>query len=146
MLLKSILKDCKIMTALDYASAAASRNGATIDTLGFNSIAYIVKLAAISDSAVSSFKAQHGEASNASDMADVEASSISIAGTDDNKIKVHDCGRVTKRYHRCVITKDGTNACAETVIAILYNSDKQPVTQPSEVTGEFDALATSGTA
>lgn len=142
----NIYDDAEVVDVLDYASGTADRNGATIDTQGFEGVAFIVKFATIASSAVTSIKAQSGDASNMSDAADLEGTAQSIADDDDNQVFVIDVKRPKERYVRLVVDKDGTNACAESAVAILYGAQTKPTTKDSDVNGESFVSPAEGTA
>lgn len=148
MLLKSVLKDCKVITALDYASGSADRKGPTagIDLSGFTGIAFIIKWATIAASAVTSVKVQHSDTTTDGDFADLATSAQTIADDYDNKITVIEVQAPLKRYIRLYVDKDATNATAESAVAVLTGAQKLPVTQPAEVAGELMVSPASGTA
>jgi hypothetical protein len=147
-ILKALTKDCKIITAADYASGTADVKGPTagIDVSGFTAIAFIVKWAAIAAGAVTSIKLQHSDTTTDGDFADVATSAQTVADDADNKIHVIEALQLTKKYYRLYIDKDAANAVAGSAIAILHGTQKFPVTQPSEVASELIVVPTSGTA
>lgn len=118
----------KVVSALDYASGTVSRNGAALDTQGWNGVLAIYKFGAIASSAVTSIKWQQGEASNLSDGADLLGTGIAVAADDDNQIFVGDLFMPNERYVRTVITKDGANASAESAVYVLYGPKNVPNT------------------
>ncbi len=146
MTIESIRSNMKIVDVLDYASGTADRNGATIDAARFHGICFIVKFATIAAGATTNIKAQHGDASNLSDAADIAGTAQSIAATDDNKVFVIDIKKPTKRYLRLVIDKDTTNATGESAVGLLYGADIKPVSDDADVTGEQFVAPASGTA
>lgn len=147
-MLTAFSEDIKIKSALDYASGNADRNGTTIDMAGYDSVCFVVHLATVAASAVTSVKAQSGAASDMSDAADLTGTSVSIAADDDDELKYIDLHNVAERYVRIVMDKDGTNACAESAVAYLYNGRaKRPITQASgEAEGERHVAPAEGTA
>ena len=120
--------EVKIVKALDYASGSADRDGATLDTGGFESVALVVQFATIAAGATTSIKAQQGEQSDGSDMADLEGTAISVAADDDNQIFIIDLVKPQERYIRLVVDKDGANATAESAIYMLYGPRVKPTT------------------
>lgn len=147
-MIKSILKDCKIITVGDYASASADRKLPTagLDCNGFTKLCIIIKWATIAAGAVTSVKLQHSDTTTDGDFADVATSAQTIADDYDNKITVIEALFLTKRYYRILIDKDAANNTAESAVALLHGVDKFPVTQPAEVAGELIINPTSGTA
>lgn len=118
----------KVSTALDYASASADRNGATLDMAGFDGVAAIVKFGTIAAGAVTSVKMQYGDESDLSDAVDVTGLSISVAADDDDQVFILDLFRPTKRYVRLVVDKDAANNTAEMALYQQYDARNRPVT------------------
>lgn len=139
----NLANDVKITSALDYASAAADRNGATLDMEGWDGVLMIVKFAAIAAGAVTSIKAQQGAQSNMSDAADLAGTGQTVADTDDDKVFAIDLYRPQERYVRLVIDKDGTNAVAESAIYVQYRGRKLPL---SNANTEVHVSPAEGTA
>lgn len=140
--------DIKIVSALDYASGSADRNGATLDMAGYDGVLMIVKLAAVATGGVNSIKAQQGSASDLSDAADLAGSKLTVADDDDNQIFVIDLFRPQKRYVRLLVDKDATNACAESAIYIQYGAKQRAIALnvTDLVTGKVLASPAEGTA
>ena len=139
-------ENIKISTALDYASGTADRNGATLDMAGYDGVLVVCKLATIAVGAVTSIKMQSGAASDMSDAADLAGTGVSIAADDDDEIKYIDLYQPLERYVRCVVDKDASNACAESVVYIQYRGKSGPVTQPTGTEGERHQSPAEGTA
>ncbi len=142
-------KEAKITTALDYVSGTASRDGAGLDMQGYDSVAMIVKFAAIAAGATTSIKAQQSSDDGSSDAySDLEGTAQTVAADDDNQVFVIDLVRPTKRYVRLVVTKDGANAAAESAIYVQYGAKDLPVTMnvTDEVTAETHVSPAEGTA
>ena len=133
-------------TGLDYASGTATRNGAVLDMQGYEGARIVVKFAAIADAATTSVKLQDGAAANLSDAADLAGTAVTIASTDDNRVVIFDVRKPLKRYLRVVVTKDGTNAAAETALYEQYETRHVPVTQGSGVTVSKLVSPAEGTA
>lgn len=144
----SLSQDVKITTALDYASAATDRNGATLDMQGFEGVLMIVKFATIAASAVTAIKAQQGAESDLSDAADLAGTGQTVADDDDNQVFVIDLKNPTERYVRLVVDKDGTNATAESAVYIQYGAKKLPISNnvANAVTTELHVSPAEGTA
>ncbi|MCC6192267.1 MAG: hypothetical protein IT318_24815 [Anaerolineales bacterium] len=138
----------QVRTGLDYASGSADRNGAVFDMAGFEGVLMIFKMAAIAAGAVTSIKAQQGQASNLSDAADLAGTAQTVADDDDNQIFIIDLYRPTERYVRGVVDKDAVNATAETLTYIGYGARELPVTQTlaDAVTFERHISPAEGTA
>ncbi len=140
--------ELKIRTGLDYASAAADRNGEVFDAQGLEGVLIITKFGTIAAGAVTDVRVQQGAAANLSDAADLEGTAITVADDDDNQIFIHDIVKPRERYVRGVVNKDGTNATAEMMIYIGYGPRVAPLTLTlaDEVTYEKHISPAEGTA
>jgi hypothetical protein len=122
-------EDIKIVSALNLATAAnTDRNGATLDTNGYQGVLMFVKFGAIAADATTSIKAQQGAVSDLSDAADLAGTGITVAHDDDNQIFCIDLYRPAERYVRVVVDKDGTtsNASQEMAWYVLYGPTYRP--------------------
>lgn len=144
--MRTLSKDTKISVGLAYASGNADRNGAVVDMKDWDGLLIVCTLAAIAAAAVTSIKAQQGAESDLSDAADLEGSSINIANDDDDGVKYIDIWQPRERYVRAVVDKDGTNACAESVLYIQYKGKGLPSTHGTDVAGETHVAPAEGTA
>lgn len=125
---RSLASRIKITSALDYASGTATRNGAALDMMGYRGVLMVVKFAAIAASAADIVKAQHGDAANLSDGADLLASGQAVADDDDNQIWALEIWEPVKRYVRLVVAKDASNASAESAYYIQFGAKDLPTT------------------
>jgi hypothetical protein len=141
-------KDVKISSALAYASGTASRNGTTLDMMDWEGVLMICTCAAIGAGATYTIKAQSGDNSGLSDAADLTGTSITMADDDDDQLFVIDLHRPLERYVRCVVSKDGANTCAESVVYVQYGGNKLPFdnSQTDAVTYEAHTTPAEGTA
>jgi len=137
------IKDC-----LDYASGTADRTGDIIDTAGYESVVFLVKVAAVEASGTNSIKVQQNTANSTSGMADLEGTSISIADDDDNQIFAIEIVKPLERYLRLYVDKDTSHACAESAVAILYGAKELPTDNNVDdtVTSEIHHSPAEGTA
>lgn len=137
----------KLTMALDYASGTASRNGATLDMAGYESVLGIVTFATIASSAVGDAHWEQGDESNLSDAADLAGTAIVTADDDDNQRFLMDLVKPTKRYVRLVVTKDASNACAESANYLQYGAADLPIdnTDAGEVETELHVSPAEGT-
>ena len=145
-MINTIMKDAKVADALDYGTGTTTRTSAIIDTAGFEGCAFIVKLATIASSAVNTVTVASGDDSGMSDGADLLGSSQVVAADDDNQVRVVDIFRPKERYLQLSLNKDGTNACAESAVAILYGAHNKPTTLAADVEGELHVSPAEGTA
>lgn len=148
MSVKSIFKDCKMVPAADYASGTTDVKGPTagVDTKGFDTIEFVLHVAAVATGATTSVKLQHSDDTTDGNFADIAGTSQTIADDDDNQLFVLSLEKPVKRYVRLYIDKDATNAVGASAVAYLSNAETKPVTQPTGVQGEFFVSPASGTA
>lgn len=139
-------EDVKITTALDYAAGTADRTGAALDMQGWDGVLMVVKLATIATGGTNSIKAQHGDAANLSDAADLLGTGQAIADDDDNEVLYIDVFQPQKRYVRLYVDKDTSNSCAEAALYIQYKGKSLPSTHASGVAGEAHLAPAAGTA
>ena len=145
-MISTIMKDAQVIDLLDYGTGTTTRTSDIIDTAGFDGCAFIIKLATIASSAVNTVTVAQGDNSAMSDTTDLLGSSQAVAADDDNQVRVVDIFRPTQRYLQLTVTKDGTNACAESGVAILYGAHNKPTTLVSDVEGELHVSPAEGTA
>lgn len=134
-------KSAQLQTAITPTNGAAgttSINGTIIDLAGFNSCLIAVHFGTIVAGAVTSIKAQVGDASDLSDAADVSGSSVTIQDTDDDKVFYIDVLRPRKRYLRVVASRATQNATLAAVY-LLYDASAQPTAQVAAVGGALVA-------
>ncbi len=120
------IKNTKLVKCLDYASGTAARNGATLDMLGYDGVVAVMITAAIAGSSVGDIHFETSTDSGMSGGTDLLGTAIATADNDDNQIFAVDLYKPLERYVRAVVTKDTTNAHAETVIYIQYKGIKRP--------------------
>lgn len=138
MILRAIGKDCRIVPILTYASGTATRTSKVIDMRGYRRCTVVVHFGTIAASAVTSIKMSQADAASDADTltsgADLEGTSQTVAADDDNEVKYIDVVDPKERYLMLTVTKDATNACAESAVAYLYDGDERPATH-AEGTG-----------
>lgn len=124
--LRNLSQDAKLVPILSYASATTNRTSDVIDARGFRNVMIIITNAAVHDSAAHTYKLQHADAASDETTltagADVEGTSQTV-NTTDNTVQYID-GRVTKPFLQLVVTKDATQASAQSANAILYNGPR----------------------
>lgn len=141
-------KEIKISQAVTVTNGAAGTTditGVVLDMSGFDGVLMEATFGAIVSGAVTSIKAQQGDASDGSDMADLTGTSQTVADTDDEKTLYIDLYRPTKRYVRLYVDRGTQNA---TVVAryFQYGAAKVPVSHGSNVSGETWVSPAAGTA
>ncbi len=112
------------------AGTSDTQNGLTIDTLGHESIVFVVFLGTLTATAVTTIKLQYGALANASDMADITLATVSVPqSTGSNlgwlSVEVH---RPTKRYLRVCVTRATANAVINGAIVLMGRRGHLPPT------------------
>ena len=141
----NLSRHIKITDALDYASGTASRNGAILDMSGWDGVIAIVKCATIAASAVGDVHWEQDTAVGGGTMTDLAGTAMAIVAGDSDENFVGDLYRPRERYVRAVITKDASNAQAETVIYIQYSGAKLPVSSAGADNYELNISPAEGT-
>lgn len=152
--MKGYLTDkTKITIASTTTAGAAGTSAITssaIDMAGYEGCLFLVPLGAIVSGAVTSIKIQQSDDDAASDdYTDVSGSSITIADTDDDKLKYIDVLRPGKRYLKLVCSRATQNATLGGILALQYNKRNvsgSGITQGTNVAGEAWTSAAEGTA
>lgn len=123
----NLAPNISISRVMDAQAAGATNvNSAVVDMQGYDGVMFLAAFGAIVSGAVTSIKAQQGQASNLSDAADLAGTSITVADTDDNKVAVLDIYRPQERYVRVAVLRATQNATVDGVIAIRYKGRKAP--------------------
>ncbi len=126
--MENLTKAAKLTRVINATAAGTGDiNGSIIDMKGFDAVTFIVGFGAITAGALTSIKAQHGSASDLSDAADIKATLISVADTDDNKLVALEI-EPTERYCRVVVSRGTANAVVDFATAQQTKAHSEPVT------------------
>lgn len=142
-------KDCKITQAITPTAGAAGAtpiNGTTLDMQGFEGVLIEVTFGAITALAVTSIKAQQGQASNLSDAADLLGTAQTIADTASDKVFYIDLYKPRERYVRLVVPRATANAVVADAKYIQYGARDKPTTHGANVAGESHVSPAEGAA
>lgn len=142
-------KNTKISQAITSANGVAGTtaiNGTTLDMSGFEGVLMIVTFGVITAGAVTSIKAQQGNASNLSDAADLLGSGQTIADTDDEKTFYIDIKSPRERYVRLAVSRGTQNAVVASATYIQYGPKTLVTTHGTNVAGEAFVGVAEGTA
>ena len=122
--------------------------GLTIDTLGYESVLLAIDFGTITAGAVTDVRLQHGAASDASDMADIAGSKVTVAADQDNLLVLAEVHRPTKRYLRLLTTRATANAVINGGFALLARGATLPPAKHASVSNACKVIASpvSGTA
>lgn len=118
-----------------------------INRAGFGTCLFMVAWGAITDAP--SIKVQQSDDDGASDAySDLEGTSVAVLATDDDKLTWVEVGNASKKWLKLIVTRGGaTGSVVDGIFAFLTDYYREPVTQPSEVSGgEFHDRPDEGTA
>lgn len=141
-------EDCKIVIAATTTEGAAGTSAITsaaVDTTGFESCTFIVPVGAVVSGAVTTMKVQQCDTTGGS-YADLLGTSVTIADTDDDKLKYVEVFRPQEQFLKCVVSRATQNATIGGIIAILKGPNRRAVSQGSNVAGEQHISVAEGTA
>ena len=124
--MSNLLQNVKITKCLAYASGTAVREGAILDMAGYDGVLAIMTCATIAGSAVGDMHWEQDSAVAMGGADDLEGSAIAVADDDDDQLFISCLHKPMKRYVRCVVTKDTSNAAAESVLYVQYSGRKAP--------------------
>jgi len=141
--------DVKI-TRVGNAVAAGTTdiNSSVVDMSGYEGVLFMVLFGTITDTAVTSTKAQQGAQADLSDAADLAGTGVTVEDTADNQVAWLDIYRPRERYVRCVVDRGTANAVVDGIIAIQYGPMGKPTSHDSSTVlgGEVHASPDEGTA
>ena len=141
----NLSRHIKVTQALAYASGTAVRNGAEVDMQGWDGVIAIVTMATIASSAVGDIHWEQDTATGMGSAADLTGTAIATDEESDDEIFVSDLYRPLERFVRIVVTKDTSNAAAESAIYIQYKGKKLPVEDMGADEYELHASPAEGT-
>lgn len=127
--MRDLYSNIGVVPALAAAVQAAAADGAAIDLLGFNRVAFALNTGAIAGSGDFGVKVQESDTSTSGDFADAPADVVdsdapaTLAATSAYKIGY----RGHKRYVRLSLTKAGGTSIAAGAVAILGDAVSRPV-------------------
>jgi hypothetical protein len=139
----------KISSAVTPAAGVAATTdieGTILDMSGYNGVLMVVRMGAITGSAVTSIKAQQDSAAAMGGAADLLGTAQTIADDDDNEIFYIDLYKPTERYVRLYVDRGTQNAVVASAEYIQYEPINVPVTQPTGTSGEIHVSPIEGTA
>lgn len=140
----------KISTAVTPTAGAAGTSditGTTLDMSGYEGVLVVVRMGAITATAVTSIKMQSGAASDMSDAADLLGTAQTIADNDDDETFYIDLVKPRERYVRLIVDRGTANAVVSGANYIQYGSKTQSTAaHGSGVSGEQHVSPAEGTA
>lgn len=143
------VKISSAVTPTEGVAGTTDINGTILDMLGFEAALIVVRMGAITATAVTSIKVQQGAAANMSDAADLAGTGQTIAVADAEETFYIDLVKPTERYIRLVVDRGTANAVVSSAHYLQYaptGPDASPVTQGALVNGEQHVSPAEGTA
>lgn len=119
-------------TNYTVAAGSSAATSEVIDMGEYDAIRLVTGFGAIVSGAVTSIKVTQCDTSDGQ-YADIEGSSITVADDDDNLVAVIDIYRPRERYLKVVYSRATQNATVDFLVAELYGSRTEPVTQGATV-------------
>lgn len=132
----NLSKDVKTTRGKNAVAAGTSnQTSSIIDMAGFAGVRAVALLGTLTATQVTSLKAQVGNASDGSDMADLSgAVTANMADADSNKLLILDVLKPSGyRYIQFVIQRATANAVIDGLLIDQYGTSNVPVTQGSTV-------------
>lgn len=134
----NFLKDAKFL-AVENAAAAGQTTLTTdvVDTRGFDSICFIVKLGDVDNTSVLTLTAKTNTADSTSSptpttLADTVTHTADATDAD-NKLLILDIHKPRDRYVFATLARATADAVVDGIFVILYNAHEKPVTQDATV-------------
>lgn len=127
--MRDLASNIGAVAALAPAVQSAAANGAAIDTLGFNGVAFILNTGAIAGDGEFGAKVQESDTDVSGAFTDADASHVdSTAPATLAAASTYKLGyRGHKRFVRLALTKAGGTSIAAGAVAILGHAASRPV-------------------
>lgn len=149
-LLSEGTKISSAVTPTAGVAASTDLDGSILDMAGFDGVLVLVRMGAITATAVTGIRMEQGDASDLSDGSDLEGTAQAIADDDDDKTFFIDLFKPTKRYVRLVVDRATADAVVSSAHYFQYTqgslSKGVPTTHGSNVAGESHVTPDEGTA
>jgi hypothetical protein len=126
--MRNVLRDSVTQrTSVDVAAGTSTPlNSSVFDASGFTNVVHNVLIGALVDGQVTVVKAQHGDLSDGSDMADIPNATYTLTDADDDKVVQLELFKITKRYHRVQTTRATQNAALDGILTTGFNDRVKP--------------------
>jgi hypothetical protein len=127
--MRDLFSNIGVLQALAPAVKTASGDGAAIDLLGFNRVAFIVNTGAVAGDGDFGVKVQESDTATSGDFTDAPADLVdtnapaTLAATSAYKLGY----RGHKRFVRLALTKAGGTSIAAGAVAVLGDAVSRPV-------------------
>lgn len=130
----NLFKNAEVRLAGSAAAGATGYAGTTIDTHGYDGVAFVFVFGALTASQVTKVKLQGGAASDGADAADLAGSlSAALADADGGKALVVDLYRPAQRFITPYVVRGTANAVVTAILAVLYHANLTPTSYGATV-------------
>jgi len=147
--MRSLVSNTEWRSAITPTAGAAGTDdieGSVLDMQNWNGVVAVLRMGAITGSAVTSVKWQQGAESDGSDMADLEGTGITIADSDDDEIFLLELTNPQERYVQLYVDRGTQNAVVAGAEYCTFRGRTGPITQPTGTTAETHNAPAEGTA
>lgn len=129
-----------------FAAGTAAKTSTIIDMQGYDNVLFLATFSTVLNTGVIVLKAQQNTLNQTGGMTDITGATCSY--TDSGTAPVLACSwvdvvRPADRYLQCVLTPTVANLVINSVVAILYNSNKSPVSQSSLLVANATVVPTA---
>lgn len=115
------------------AGVTTPQDSSAFDADGCVSVVHRVHVGTLTANQTTVVKAQHGDLSDESDMADIPNATYTLLDADSDKLVLLELFKITKRYHRVRITRGVANAEFDSIETIGLFDRKPPTTNGATV-------------
>jgi len=143
----NLLSDCRFQKV---SNGAADGQGTTtsdeVDMAGFDSVAFIVSIGAITATGTVTVHAEQDVITGMGGAADLAGSAQAYTAADSNKLLILEINRPLERFVRCICVRAVANAVLNGIYAVKRQSKNRPVTQcPTVVASKILLSPAEGT-
>jgi hypothetical protein len=132
--MKNLLNDGVFQKVLNGAAAGqGTSNSDEVDMAGFDSLAFIVSIGAITATGTVTIHAEQDVVTGMGTAADLAGSAQAYTDADSNKLLILEIERPLERFVRCVCVRATANAVINGIYAIKRMAKNRPVTQGATV-------------
>jgi hypothetical protein len=131
MLLTNKCKIVKVMNAV--VAGTTNQDSSEIDMQGYDGVVFIAHLGSLTSTQITALQARGSNTSGSEAAFTTDHVTAAAADADSNKILVLDVFRPPARYLKARVERGTANAVINSVIAIQYHLDKQPIQTDASV-------------
>lgn len=126
----NLFKNVKLIScSTNIAASTAQNNGAIIDTMGFNGVAFVACLGALTTQTAGNLHAEGAATTASTDMVDLAGTAVAYTDAIQGALLALDLGRPKYRYVRAVAgSTAAANSALSAIVGLLYNPVAASVT------------------